>query len=96
MKAKTIKAKKANKLESENGYSVFDMYTGEVIKYPNKDTRLKYDFHFKNGYDLWIYINSSDNIDAFEAEGQFEAAKYGWRIVEAGTGIVVKDSNQNT
>jgi len=73
-------------------HKVIDMFTRNMIEYPAKNPRLKYDFNFlKDG--IWYYINSADKIEKLKDSGQCEEAIQGWRIIEASSGDIIEKSS---
>jgi hypothetical protein len=45
---------------------ILDFYTGKSIHRPDPHSTLRYDFDLrKKGDKIWLYLNSSDDINAF-------------------------------
>ncbi len=71
----------------------YDFYTRDKILYPVANHRLKYDFCFKDNPKIsnkWIYMASSNTIEEILLSGVCAESKFGWVIVNASMGNVVK------
>ncbi len=45
---------------------VIDHFNGNEIPYPLKDSKFKFDFHFRKPNGTWRYLNSCDDINKFK------------------------------
>jgi hypothetical protein len=76
---------------------VVDMTTGRTLVYPwPRDTRMlfRYDLLVRNG-DTWMYAASSNNVESRTLQGMTRTVEDDggiWRVVEAGTGEIVRKS----
>jgi hypothetical protein len=69
-----------------------DVFTGQHITRPVENPQLKYDFDFKKDGE-WYYMSSSSNLTDPAWPSMKEAAKEGYRIVEAVTGNILDERN---
>jgi hypothetical protein len=78
----------------QNNTTTIDLFTGRKITRPATIASMMYDFDFKkHNENTWYYINSSNDISAFNKQADTVEERYGkWRIVEAKTGKIVKEN----
>ena len=73
-----------------------DHYNGNDVVRPRLNPRLKYDFDFRKiGNNAWRYINSSNDLDAFESQIKAVIDNGGeCRIIDAVTGKIVRQNHE--
>jgi len=72
---------------------VLDHFNGLPITRPDSRSKRKYDFDFcKLGDTCWRYLNSSDDISAFDEQVKISTETIGakYRILISATGEIVK------
>ena len=73
-----------------------DFYNGNHITYPQVDARRRYDFLFRKvGADVWLYMNSFDDLELPELKAQCDTTVAGggeWLIIAARTGLIERRS----
>lgn len=75
---------------------VIDHYNNNIITRPRPNPRLQYDFDFRKvGSSAWRYINSSNELSAFERQIDAVIDNSGeCRIVNVATGKVVQQNHE--
>ena len=72
---------------------VVDHFSGLPITRPDSHSKRKYDFDFcKLGDTCWRYLNSSDDLSAFDEQVEIATEEIGakYRILISETGEIVK------
>ena len=74
---------------------VIDHFNGNVIPYPLKESKYKYDFHFRKPGGTWRYLNSCDDLNKFNGQISDTIMHGGeFRIIDPSTMEVINTNSQ--